>query len=873
MKLLNYINSIYTNILNLKTSFKELAERKGINIKPSIPFNEYPQYFEGIDVVLPEDELKKDLHLTRILNNCPNIVDFNLDEAKFCEKAGEHGDYKFTYNKEEDSWKFYGVDNVNLKDWGINGEILETVSTETVMYTLTGNPTIEDKVASNFDSSNYINLPYFTSRYNTWKLHIKFETNDDITTKQNIWYIQNGDTMGFIYEGYLNLVISGATSWNTTEHRLPLEPNTIYTGEWEYNGETYTLTLTKEDGTSLSTSAQGSNYFENNAMYLGSKASGGEYFLGKIYLSDCWYDINNEREWEAISAKRPLFTKISEVQANLNTASRFDSYSYITFKIPQYTSVESAEVILKAKVDYYVDNYPQLLSFAGNNGHSHVFGVLGSGYPAIYNGSGDITTDIYVKDKLVWFKNTFKDGMNVLSVIEDNNYTLDTLPEEGWISSTSCRMTGVDYSFISPNGTYVLGNNAVILEGTSNNQYWTGEVYLPTIKFIVNGEEVKDIIYTEEPRYLTDGDNFTISIHDNSDGFKPYWDLDLNAILDEHPSIEANGKVYTTDFRWITLFNDNDDVWTFKVRDNTNDEPIGVLTSDGSVYRGISGTYIYYDHTWDKSKDIICEDGRRIRWAIQYYHRPWSLDSLQLNGSSVYAYGKVPLGSISKSGMVSSPNFEGINKVTYSDVYDFQQVEAGSCYSFRHLQSKNPLDYETPISQYNYNPSFTVYGSKVFIPFSLLDAVNISELFKYAASKIARVSLLDKLDKSQTSIIASDTNIEKIEGILDFSEFTATSRFYLFSQSRCLKSFKVILPKYAERILFGNGYLGYGVPDVDDESLVFLAKYAPKVNGTYLETPYAFRGKLFHCKELIPYEGQQLTPLELLRAKGWNVDM
>lgn len=869
MGLLNNLKTIYENVANLKEAFKKLALKKGIDIKSSTPFMDYPKYFEGIDA----QGIVKDLRLSRTVINCPNITSLDINMEKFKENITECGDYTFKYNKDEDKWKLYNVDEVEFEDWGIDIELDPNVKVESQLFTLVGNPTIENKIASNFSSSNYIQLPKFFPILDTWKLHIKFKTNSDITTKQNIWYIANGDTMAFIYQGYLNLVIQGLSSWDTTVYRLPLTGETEYVGEWIFDGTKYTLNLTS-NGETQSTSVEGSVSF-NHDMYLGSK-KGSEYFLGEIYLDDCWYEINDYKEWEAYSLMIN-YTTYGTPQVLLNRAAYWTDANYLTFKIPIYETVESAEVIVKAEAGSSSSMFPQMLSFNTNtsSGYHHVFGLSGDGYPQAYNDNSNIIeTD--ARGKVLWYKMVFENEANTMYVLEDNNYKLENLPTEGWLQSSSFTFKGVDGSFISPNGVYTLGRNG---QDDYPSQYWQSAIYLKNIRFTVNGEVLDDLFYTDKARELTTGDKFTVCIYDESDGWKPDWDLDLEKIIDTEvefiSTLGLNNTKYTNNntVKYLVLYNDTEDKRDFKLSSEyTGTYPLAALTSDGVLYVGASG-HDYKTHVWNTTKDIPYKDGYKLRWMIMYCTQPLSFSEFN-NFSQVYILGDEPFNSYYNF-KVTKPYFQGFDfrkKVTSLTELQGDWNTPIGLWSFKHLPSRDPKLYQID----NDNTSKYINIPRLsFIPFTTEGGKNIYRLFEGSQSNIGRISNFININKADNYIGSNsnyDCKIEKIEGVLDLSDFTSTERFYIYTGFPCLKTFKIILPSSTSWVVIG-GILDEADNNnlYDEETLIFLAKYAPKVQDATLEVSRLNLKNLIDCKMKIVYEGELKTPLQVLLAKGWKL--
>lgn len=881
MKLLNYINEIKANVLNLKAAFRNLAKKKGIEIPSSIPFMKYPEMFEGID----SQGVPKDLKLSRILNVCPNITNLEVDENIFTSKLSESGDYTFRYNKDEDKWKLFNVDEVELEDWGINASIIPEVLEKTPQYTLIGSPTIENYIAKMFSNTDYIQVPDFTPELKTWKIHIKFRTSDDVNTKQCIWYVWEGDTMGFIYQGYLNLVITGVTSWNTTEYRLPLEPNTLYDGEWVFDGESYTLTLTKEDGTILTTTAIGTSNI-SDYMYLGSKR-GSESFLGQIYLEHCWYDIEEIRIWEACSPFRAKFTTYGTPDITVNKGSNWSSSNYIKFNIPVYETVESAEVIIKADVGSSTSNYPQMLSFptgVNTQDSHHIFGCNNQGQAQAYFDTNALITDIDLRNKTVWFKSVFKNGVNTMYVIVDNNYTLETLPTEGWYASSSHVFKGVDGSFISKTGEYSLGRNWA---DSYASQYWNSNIYLQTLQFTVNGEVLTNILFTSEPRSLSDGDKFTISVYDENSGWvpDPEW-FDIKKIITED---EEYAPV-----KLIALYNNNTDIFSFKLSGWANSGyPYKIKTSDGFIYDIKTNSTKTVSHVWDKTKDKPYKN-IGLRWVMFY------LDFDKVNENNQDKYIKACDVSffgdyINKQGLIylvfdgtikawnretlkASPYLEAIDILGNSKFYSWESSNniCNNCMSLKHIPN-NPMKY----IDYLHIGSYKGGGRGVnncthLLNIPLKDNTEITGKWYNTYPSKVRINTQDMSKLTNNYILSQNLNLKEVEGVIDLTD-TSFEKIYIGEGRINLKHCKVILPSTASLITFCGGNQSTSYPDRadfclddDDESFIFLAKYAPVVtHKPQLEFSQHTYTRLRLCDKAVAYKGNIYTPYELLLEKGW----
>jgi len=182
-------------------------------------------------------------------------------------------------------------------------------------FDVVGNVTISDGVASGFNSSNYLSTTYkFTPNNDTWELHYKITTPNDINTRQFFAGAYNAVDFQFpaigIYQGRFLLHIgstgSGWDIYNGSGNNY-ISSNTTYLVKLVFNGSSYVLSyydynleqwiIDATANTSTKCVNSTTALFGIGLFNYGDSLTWG----GSVDLNECYIKIDDEITWQPYS--------------------------------------------------------------------------------------------------------------------------------------------------------------------------------------------------------------------------------------------------------------------------------------------------------------------------------------------------------------------------------------------------------------------------------------------------------------------------------------------------------------------------------------------------------------------------------------------
>ena len=186
--------------------------------------------------------------------------------------------------------------------------------------TVVGSPTIDNGVVSGFSSANYLSLPeLFRPASNPWERVICFTTSNDVTTVQQLIYINYAsDSIAGVHfhinSGKIAAQISSnGSSWNIVGSFLgktTLSTNTTYYAMIRFTGSEYQLLLSTTgefngEETLENSITSSTPIYQSNTVYdrLGFRSSSlPQVFTGSMDLTKCYGKINGQDWWHGTKA-------------------------------------------------------------------------------------------------------------------------------------------------------------------------------------------------------------------------------------------------------------------------------------------------------------------------------------------------------------------------------------------------------------------------------------------------------------------------------------------------------------------------------------------------------------------------------------------
>lgn len=196
----------------------------------------------------------------------------------------------------------------------------------------------------------------------------------------------------------------------------------------------------------------------------------------------CLMPIRERNYKEILENKKSLNSEIENIGISITEegiSSGYSSSNYLVLPTSFPTSIESYSLTFRAMVQT-LDRHCILLAKASSGGSQFSIRNNSGGYMSVYTNSSwttgktPIQTGVYY-----WYKFNF-DGTNLTAyLLEDNGYTIDTLPELGsWSLEFSSNVNPLS------NNIYRIGQNY-----NATSEYFNGEIDLLNSRIIVNGED------------------------------------------------------------------------------------------------------------------------------------------------------------------------------------------------------------------------------------------------------------------------------------------------------------------------------------------------------------------------------------------------
>ena len=196
----------------------------------------------------------------------------------------------------------------------------------------------------------------------------------------------------------------------------------------------------------------------------------------------CLMPIRERNYKEILENKKALNSEIENIGISITEegiSSGYSSSNYLVLPTSFPTSIESYSLTFRAMIST-LDRHCTLLAKASSGESQFSIRNNSGGYMSVYTNSSwttgktPIQTGVYY-----WYKFNF-DGTNLTAyLLEDNGYTIDTLPDLGsWSLEFSSNVNPLS------NNIYRIGQNY-----NATSEYFNGEIDLLNSRIIVNGED------------------------------------------------------------------------------------------------------------------------------------------------------------------------------------------------------------------------------------------------------------------------------------------------------------------------------------------------------------------------------------------------
>ena len=211
-------------------------------------------------------------------------------------------------------------------------------------YTAIGTVTVSDEgVTTGFAANSYIFLPkpFDPQNYSTFEMvfKVKYKTSTSMTYQRMFGALNNTSVsqavLGFDNNKFIMWLSSNGTSWNVasgTTGTTTLTDGTIYWIKFAFNGSAYTASLST-DGVNYTTQLTVSTTTKlnsNNSLFLIGNAELSGYFVGDIYLQDCYIKVNGSDWWRYKTDKAVQFNNWTYLGATINLPDVKKSLSDLT---------------------------------------------------------------------------------------------------------------------------------------------------------------------------------------------------------------------------------------------------------------------------------------------------------------------------------------------------------------------------------------------------------------------------------------------------------------------------------------------------------------------------------------------------------------
>lgn len=168
-----------------------------------------------------------------------------------------------------------------------------------VDYTVVGNPTIVDGVASGFSGSNYLSTSSLVPAVSNFEFNCKFTTGTALAGETYTLFARSNLRIGYTQEGYIGCRIPKNGTYATFQlsHSIVLTTNTTYTEKVTYNGNSLTLSLYDANNQLISSQSwqDDSLQLENGVISIGR--AGSSTFIkngGSIDLNETYIKVNGK---------------------------------------------------------------------------------------------------------------------------------------------------------------------------------------------------------------------------------------------------------------------------------------------------------------------------------------------------------------------------------------------------------------------------------------------------------------------------------------------------------------------------------------------------------------------------------------------------
>ena len=279
----------------------------------------------------------------------------------------------------------------------------------------------------------------------SWTLEVTLESCLDAWSGQTLMLSRNNGTY-WKSEMYL----SGT--------KVSTDSEVIWVVEGEY-GEILPGVMAESEG-SVRTTYKAMYKPDDIALYFHNTTVSGRIWLGEITI------LPN------LLGKYPKanFEQVGDVTYTDKVASGFNASSYLTAEIATKTSIGSYTFITKVTVA----TSPQTQAGVGNSENDKGYvRIFHSSTLGIWDGSANQGTFAVTAGNVYWVALHYNGENTVQYVLEDNSYTLDTLPEfTTWTSNVT-----VEGSFMSD----IFGNKMYIgrhVNDSTSGEYWGGTIDL-----------------------------------------------------------------------------------------------------------------------------------------------------------------------------------------------------------------------------------------------------------------------------------------------------------------------------------------------------------------------------------------------------------
>lgn len=359
-------------------------------------------------------------------------------------------------------------------------------------FTTQGNPTIINKVASGFSSSNYIlpTLPIFTTA-NSWELGFKITTGSNITDRNQIFQYTSGLTEETRYSLDISLNNSHFgfdTTYNGTAFDIDgnsatgtytVLTNTTYWIKMGWTGTEYYLSYSL-DGTNytkdISIQSSTATYSGLQYAYIGcwivAWYSGNKWqWQGSIDLNECYIKANDNIIWTPYTAsnnKTIINATVPTIDQTYN-ASSTNAQSGVAIadaKFLQNTATGTNALTINgtAATDQYATNI-------GNSSRSSGDGATAFGYMTRALAPSSCAVGAYASTAnrygLAIGHDSHSDALGAIQIGPGSNTTAGTL--QIGLSPTGYYGALVQYQLLNTNGTIPTERLAeIIISGVSN---------------------------------------------------------------------------------------------------------------------------------------------------------------------------------------------------------------------------------------------------------------------------------------------------------------------------------------------------------------------------------------------------------------------